>query len=229
MNAIISFLLGISSSLIATILYIKFSNVSIALPFLRGIRFIPPNREKYTREISNLIRVNENRFIFKGFTGFDLFSADKIKRALEETRTDTWQNLFFIFTDCQKLEFQVELHTEYTKERLIHLQNNVLDFIRTSVLKDNQSVLSTVRKGICFTTTESNFFNLLILDELMFVFFRGFSKQKGAKSQIILRIDLNKCPKKVYHFISAIEKFYTSKFDAEVKSNTKIRQKTSNK
>jgi hypothetical protein len=211
-------LLGILSSLIASLIFIKLTKLSFRLyrSFPKGVRFISPNRDVYLKMIANLISQNEQTFFFKCITGYDLFSSEIIKESFDNKRMDCWKELFFVFTHPKSRAFQTEPNPLYTPGKLERFQQTVLDYIQDRLF-ENLPNSGNPQRGIYFIDEDKNLFNLLILDTEAFVFFRGFTQEKGAKGQIIINVNLTKCPVLVKELIEFVKNYYLKNYRQQLK------------
>lgn len=178
------FVLGVVSSLAASVIFVWVSKLSFewirwmrSIP--KGIRFVSLDRHAYLKRISMLIRNNKRKLFYKGITGFDLFSSDIVKLALDETKVDGWEQIVFILTDPKSKAFSSEPDKSYTPERLARLQQTVVDFLTVCLFATPPASDKTTKKGIFYIEEDKNLFNLLVLDSEAYVFFRGFSARLG--------------------------------------------------
>ena len=216
------FVLGVLASLVATIIYVVASRASLRWwrAYPRGIRIVATDREWYLSRIADLIRSNKNRLFFKGFTGFDLFSSEMIKSALDATRTDNWNEMVFVLTDPDSSAFDSERNRYYTRTHLTHLQETVRQYLQ-------ERLLPCVRVrdgGICgvfLIPEDKNFLNLLVLDDEAFIFLRGFTETKGPAGQIIVNVTLSKAPELVRELLVFMKERYL-RLARTVPSNGKV-------
>lgn len=204
-----NFVLGVVSSVFASVIVVAASRVSLRWlrAFPRGVEFVRPNRHEYVSRIAAQIRQNRNALFFKGMTGYDLFSADLIRSALEETRVDVWKQIVFVLTSPKSPAFHTEPNRFYTAERLAGLQKVAVDFL-------NERALATARpneactRGIFYVTEPLTLINLLVLDSEAFVFFRGFTDAEGPAGQVIVRLQLSKCPQLIRDLVEYVRRYY---------------------
>jgi len=204
-----NFVLGVVSSVFASVIVIAASRMSLRWlrAFPRGVEFVRPNRHEYVSRIAAQIRQNKNTFFFKGLTGYDLFSADLIRSALEETRVDTWKQIVFVLTRPMSPAFHVEPNRFYTAERLAGMQKIVVDFLNERLLEVARPSEACTR-GVFYVTESSTLINLLVLDNEAFVFFRGFTNTEGPAGQVIIRLQLLKCPQLIRDLVEYVRQHY---------------------
>lgn len=208
------FLLGVVSSLIASLIFVWASKVTFEWiqwlrAFPKGIRLVALDRHAYLKRIAALIRSNKKRLFFRGLTGFDLFSSDIVKMAFDETKVDSWEELVFVLTDPKSKAFSSEPDKSLTPERLTRLQQTVIDFLNDYFFAKPPTSDKTTKRGIFYIEEDKNLFNMLILDTEAYIFFRGFTaRHKAATGQVIVNINLQKCPELVEALISHVKEYY---------------------
>jgi len=69
-------------------------------------------------------------------------------------------------------------------------------------------------RGIYYITESLSVINLLVLDSEAFVFFRGFNKAEGASGQVIIRLDLLRCPELIRELVAFVKQHYISQYAA---------------
>jgi hypothetical protein len=120
---------------------------------------------------------------------------------------DTWKQLVFVLTSPHSPAFQAEPNRFYIADRLASFQKVVVDFLTERLPALARSDEACIR-GIFYVSESKTLINLLVLDSEAFVFFRGFTEAEGPGGQVIIRLQLSKCPQLICDLIDHVRQYY---------------------
>ena len=208
-------LVGVLASLVAAFIFTALTRATVRTlrSFPHGIRFLKPDRQAYTARIASLLREHTHCLFFKGLTGYDLFSSELIRSALEQKHIEHWENFILLLTSSRSPAFHAEPNPYYTATRLAALQKIVVDFVRERVLSRAKETRGSI-KGIFYVHEHNTLLNILVLDTEAFFFIRGFTRAEGPSGQIIVNVDLLRCPPLVRDFVAHLRQHYIDRVNA---------------
>jgi hypothetical protein len=120
---------------------------------------------------------------------------------------DDWKEVMFVLVCPTSDAFAAEQNPYNTAERVIGLQRVVVDFLSEKLLSATRPNKDCTH-GVFYVKESIALVNLLVLDDYAFVFFRGFTKTEGPAGQVIVKIQLSKCPQLLRELFDLIQRYY---------------------